>query len=301
MSDFRNMLVAADFSEGSKHAFATACSLARQQAAQLTVLYVRAEPRADATDFEVLDRLRVQYVPDRPLATEYRVRSGDAATAILDEARRLECDLIAMGTHGRTGLSRLLTGSVAEVVLRRAPCPVLAMRSPETQDSTLGIHFPPGTVRKIVHATDFSESTEFALQVARDLARDQGAQLVLLHVIPMISVLHVREQVPAEDPKLCLANLRALSERLDTAELKFPVTTVLKYGQSAEEILQAAEEIGCDLLIMGTHGRSGLGRLLMGSVAEMVLRHATFPVLLIKAVPDSTAARPTPASGANAS
>jgi len=301
MARFRNILVAADFSEGSKRAFATACSLAGEGAAQMTVLKVRAaEPSTGAPDSEVLDRLRSQYVPDRPLETEYFVRSGDPASVILEEVARLDADLVAMGTHGRTGLGRLLTGSVAEAVLRRAPCPVLAMRSSETLDGKSAVHIPPDTVRRILHATDFSESTGIALEVARDLARDQGAQLSLLHVVPMISVLHVREQVPAEDPELCLANLRALSERLDDAGLKFPVATILKYGQSAEEILQSAEDLGCDVLIMGTHGRTGLGRLLMGSVAELVLRQAQCPVLLVKSVPAESTTAGNSASGAAA-
>ena len=101
----------------------------------------------------------------------------DVAGAILRVAKELGCDLIAMGTHGRRGLDRLLTGSVAETVLRKAHCPVLTLRGPR-----LPREVEP--IRVIVHPTDFSERCEAALQVACRLASDHGARLVILHVAP---------------------------------------------------------------------------------------------------------------------
>ncbi|WP_165228564.1 universal stress protein [Aquisphaera insulae] len=279
MSVFRTILVAADFSPESRGAFDTACSLAGGGEARLTILHVRPEPQGQGAEDDreaVLDRLREAYVPDRPLATEYRVRHGNPSDVLLIEAAEMRPDLLVMGTHGRTGLGRLLMGSVAEEVLRRASCPVLVRRAAGGHDAGR----PP---RVIVHPTDFSESSDAALQVARALVREQGATLILLHVIQVLAPPNIDVPGTVEDPVLCKQTLQAMCECLDDVDLRRSVTSQLKFGHSTTEILQAAEDDRCDLLVMGTHGRTGLGRLLMGSVAEEVLRRASCPVLLIRA------------------
>ncbi len=180
MQPFRNILFAADFSESSKEAFRTVCSLAVENTARVTVLHV-VEPNLVAEEPVYFGQANVQYydagrdqaalesfrrklcevyAPSHPLDVEYQVREGDAADEILRMAREVDSDLIAMGTHGRTGLRWLLAGSVATAVMRRAPCPVLAFRTPELVRE-------PGEVRVILHPTDFSIESEAALRVAR--------------------------------------------------------------------------------------------------------------------------------------
>jgi nucleotide-binding universal stress UspA family protein len=102
-------------------------------------------------------------------------------------------------------------------------------------------------------------------------------------VVGLIQVLHLKEPAPVEDPEICRDKLRKLCKRLEAADSGPPVEALLRYGRADEEILRSAEETGCDLLVLGTHGRTALGRLLMGSIAEQVLRHAGCAVLLIKA------------------
>lgn len=136
-----------DFSDHSRYAFQTACSLARDYNARLILLYVAApcvaplsaEPPPDPLQpAESQDVLKGGFPWPQPadpkIVVEHRVAEGDAQSEILSLATALKCDLIVMGTHGRTGLGRLLTGSVAEDVLRKAACPVLLVRSslPET-------------------------------------------------------------------------------------------------------------------------------------------------------------------------
>lgn len=139
MLTFRSILVAADFSESSVQAFQWACSLAAENNTQITLLHVvedmlvigfpEDQPPADPARHAVMiQHLRAVYVPDRPLALDYCVREGLAPDEILRMAQTQHSDLIVMGTHGRRGISRLLAGSVAEAVLRRAECPVLAVR-----------------------------------------------------------------------------------------------------------------------------------------------------------------------------
>ncbi|HEY8505975.1 MAG TPA: universal stress protein [Gemmataceae bacterium] len=140
MLKFRTILYPTDFSEPARAAFDLACSLARDHGARLVVLHVYPPPRAhgDIIDFRAPDgpveSLRAQLHEVRPPEpgpeVEYRLEEGDPAAVILRVAAERGCDLIVMGTHGRTGLWRVLLGSVAERVLRDAPCPVLTVKSP---------------------------------------------------------------------------------------------------------------------------------------------------------------------------
>lgn len=135
-----NILCPVDFSPGAQAALSIACALARDYGATLTLLHVRETPPAVVGEFgsippeppvpdETLKARMRRSVPEGfPGVPECEVRDGDAADTILKTARRRKCDLIVLGTHGLTGLSRLLVGSVAEVVLRGAPCPVLTIR-----------------------------------------------------------------------------------------------------------------------------------------------------------------------------
>jgi nucleotide-binding universal stress UspA family protein len=145
MLNIRAILVAADFSGCSEDAFRVACALTRDYRARLIVLHVATPPpfvtpgelqraleRPDGYRAELEGRLRQVYAADSPAEVEYRVQDGNPAVEILGVAREAQCDLIVMGTHGRTGLGRLLMGSVAEQVVRKARCPVLTVKIPVT-------------------------------------------------------------------------------------------------------------------------------------------------------------------------
>jgi len=304
MIPFRAILVAADFSETSRAAFRVACSLACETKSQIFVLHV-AEPKykletpaefsgqpgldvaipRDPAELEALKvRMREAYAPHRPFDVEYETREGGTAEEILRYCEKRGCDLIVMGTHGRTGLRRLLAGSIAEAVLRRARCPVLALR-------TLELPSEAEQVQVILHPTDFSECSELALQVARSLARDHGARLVVIHSIP--SEVVIEGAVAAvEDPRVDRDALEKIRGRLDGPDLKYPVEVRLGHGDAGTEIPRVAGELGCGLIVMGTHGRTGLDRFLMGSVAEAVLRKAPCPVLAVKTPRPEPAATP---------
>jgi universal stress protein A len=137
-------------------------------------------------------------------------------------------------------------------------------------------------IRTILHPTDFSDRSEAVLHVARCLAREHGARLVILHVAPEEVIGGGLPVVPV-DPRLYRDSLKEVQSRAEGPDLKFPVETILRHGDAAEKILYEAERLGCDLIVMGSHGRTGFVRLLMGSVAEAVLRKALCPVLTVKA------------------
>jgi len=135
-------------------------------------------------------------------------------------------------------------------------------------------------IRTILHPTDFSESSDQAFQMACALARDYGASLVVLHVYPLPiahgEVVARRQENGYHDE---------LWQKLRSYECQNLATAVilrLEEGDPAKEILRAASEVQCDLIVVGTHGRTGVGRLLMGSVAEQVIRKAPCPVLAVK-------------------
>ncbi len=138
--------------------------------------------------------------------------------------------------------------------------------------------------RTILHPTDFSQPAEEAFQLAASLARDHGARLVVLHVTPAAS----QDAAGSEEIWLHKDHLWEEFHRLEALDPRIrEVRIECKFidGDPVEEILRLAGAIDCDLIVMGTEGRSGLGRLLMGSVAEKVLRKAPCPVLTVKSRP----------------
>jgi nucleotide-binding universal stress UspA family protein len=142
MLQFQTILHATDFSEQSRYALALACSLARAHDARLILLHVWSPPLVpvaagplpvrpeDLSPGVVEEHLRTLQLPESGLRVERRLEQGNAASEVVRVAQETQSDLIVIGTHGRTGVGRLLMGSVAEEVVRRATCPVLAVKTP---------------------------------------------------------------------------------------------------------------------------------------------------------------------------
>ena len=140
------------------------------------------------------------------------------------------------------------------------------------------------TIHVILHPTDFSAPSEHAFHLACALARDQRARLVALHILerPVIVYSGVAMAPPISLPVDQVKALRAQLEQLQSPFPGIEVEHRLLEGDPVTAILQVADDLKCDLIVMGTHGRTGLGRLLIGSVAEQVLRNAKCPVLAMK-------------------
>jgi nucleotide-binding universal stress UspA family protein len=135
-------------------------------------------------------------------------------------------------------------------------------------------------IRTILHPTDFSESSEAALELARTLARDYEARLVILHAYP--PPLTGAEAVDRRRPDGIEEDLLAKLQDLVPDDRTIAVAYRVGEGRPADVILDTADREGCDLIVMGTHGRSGLRRALMGSVAEEVSRKARCPVATVR-------------------
>jgi nucleotide-binding universal stress UspA family protein len=199
---------------------------------------------------------------------------GDADQAIVNAATREEADLVAMSTHGRSGLDRLRFGSVAEGVVRRAPVPVLLVRGPGAWDR--------GGIERILVPLDRSAASETVLPIVACLAGPFDFAVHLLHVIEIVL-----------DDRDAEAYLARVAATLEARGLR--VSATVRAGLPAEIIPAVRAETDSGLIAMSTHGRTGLDRLLVGSVAERVLRSVSVPVLLWKppaSVPGTGPARP---------
>jgi len=213
----------------------------------------------------------------------WKVWYDEPDRAIADAARFNAVDLVAMSTHGRGGLTRLLFGSVAESLVRRAPAPVLLVRGE--------LSWQPGGLGKILVPLDGSELSEAVLPVVAGLAGPFDLAIQLLRVIepmpayaaPEIPLARTEEivRLQEDDAEGYLAKVGVPLEAKGCR-----VTRTIARGLPVDAIIRAASEGGAGLIAMSTHGRSGFGRLLLGSVAERVLRAAPVPVLLWKAPAD---------------
>lgn len=197
-------------------------------------------------------------------------RVGPPAGTILDVAGEEGVSLIALATHGRTGLKRALFGSVAEQILRKSPVPVLAVRPFWSYEL-----LPPGRTetqpfKGILVPTDLSAPSTGVLAPAIELAKLFGARLVFLNVL--------EKGMKGGDESVAQARLKEFASQVKGVE----TATVVDKGEPSKVILDTARFHGCDLIAMTTHGRSGLSRLVVGSVTEQVLRDATLPLLVVR-------------------
>jgi nucleotide-binding universal stress UspA family protein len=187
------------------------------------------------------------------------VSRGEAAPrAILAEADRLRPEFIIMGRRGRSDLKSILMGSVTARVIGLSPVPILVVPRKG-----------PFTFRRPLVASDGSPFSEAAWREALVLAQDRSVQLLA------VSAAQNEEEYPEVEG--ILEKLQAEAEQQGV-----PLTTHMVQGRPAEAILRAAEVLKADLLILGSHGRTGLTRLFMGSVAERVVGQAACPVLIVK-------------------
>ena len=221
------------------------------------------------------------------------VRFGDPAEEIAALARGADVDIVAMATHGQTGLRHLLIGSVAEQVLRDLTVPVLLVR-PTDSAGDLAPARPADRRPTVIVPLDGTPIAEQSLNCAADLAANTGARLVLVAVEPTVGDITMAEVGPI--PYWVQAEHEASMLRLDEylkqtatrlSSTGLIVETRLAEGSPAEEILRISAIEHADLIVMATHGRSGMERLLRGSVAAKVLQDADAPVLLARICPQS--------------
>jgi len=216
------------------------------------------------------------------------VRFGDPAEEIAGLARSAAVDIVAMATHGQTGLRHLLLGSVAEQVLRELSIPVLLVRPTDGIEDCAPAR-PAQRRPTVIVPLDGTPVAQQSLDCAAALALIAGARLVLVAVEPAVSDVAIPEagvipywvQAEHEDAILRL-NTYLRQSATQLASKGLAVETRLAEGSPAEQILHISAAEHADLIVMTTHGRTGMKRLLRGSVATKVLQHADVPVLLAR-------------------
>jgi nucleotide-binding universal stress UspA family protein len=215
------------------------------------------------------------------LALRIAVARGSPAQAIREYADENDAALLVLGTQGRTGLERYVVGSVAERVVRTAEQPVLTVRAAEEQDERAATGYD-----EILVATDGSDHAATAVDHAIEIAGQYDARVHAVNVVDVARIAHspnvtvpvdlVETFVSAgEDTTSDVAN-RVREAGLDA-------TTAVRKGSPRDELLAYADENDIDLVVMGSAGRTGIDRYLLGSTAEGVLRRATVPVFTVRA------------------
>jgi nucleotide-binding universal stress UspA family protein len=210
--------------------------------------------------------------------TRQSVTEGEPAASILDTASSERSSLICLGTHGRSGLERLMLGSVTEKVIRKAACPVLTVSEPREEGPPKAAPF-----KNIACAVDFSMPSFKAIEYSLSLAQQEGGRLTLFHAL---------EWVPDErgpDPQGVFREYRHRMEeesrdrleRIVPDEAKSWCEVVVRTGRAYRELLKFTRERGVDLVVMGIRGRNPLDLMLFGSTTAHLVRHAECPVLTI--------------------
>lgn len=283
---FQHIVVGTDFSAPSERAVRVAASLAERSGARLTLLHVYdpspispvvTYPTSALSGADLGKQLEadarknldeaVKTVDMDGEATAALVADRHAAAATCSFAGEHGADLLVVGSHGRTGLQRFLIGSVAEKVLRHAPCPTLVVRAQPAPAS-----FPA----RVHVCTDFSATAAAGIELAKDLVAAFGSKVRLVH---------------AEDP----SSLDSTVEREVTAERRGELETLHRLhfagepaadvvlGQDvADAIVTHARQTEPDALVLASHGKGMIEKLLVGSVTERVARHAPCSVFVAK-------------------
>jgi nucleotide-binding universal stress UspA family protein len=305
---YRTILVPLDESPLGERALPYAVTLARRSGARLVLLAVpvtsvelRDDPQTGRPTFVDLAAQYLAGVAARVgegVAAETVQLRGDPGAEIVAESGRRGVDLIAMATHGRSGLGRWLFGSVAEHVVRHAPVPVLLVpATAETPTERGGPAAAPGRREpRVLVALDGSEHALAALDAAGELAAALEATLCLLRVVvpPTTGAgrvagveagwwgLRAPEAIHDETAELAAARDHLESAAAGLRSRGHTVQVAVERGPAAATIVDVAREQAVAAIALATHGRGGLARLVMGSVAYETARRATVPLLLVR-------------------
>ena len=294
-----NILVAHDFSKGSSRALDYGIEFAVENNAALHFLHVEvinsqgelaAQPNKTKAQVlreklrnDILNSLAKQGLNYTDIASiKYTVlRDVAAAPSIIDYCGKNHIDLVVLGTHGRRGFSRKILGSVAEEVVRLAPCTVFTVRE-QLQFNSLA-----ESLTSIAVPFDFSDHSKLALAFAREMASSFHANLEVVHVIEdklhpafyQAGIGNIYDRHPGLESKV-LDEMRNIFDNLEGPEVEVNFTVLT--GHPVNELMRWTTEKGHNLIVIATHGLTGLDRAILGSVTERVVRLAPCPVITVK-------------------
>lgn len=289
---YQKILVPLDGSELAERALQPAITIAQSMSAALILLQVvppimlTVDPQLYAQISRQSEDAAIAYLhqvqaslADSASEVQSLMVNGPAAATIIQVAQEQGCDLVIMSSHGRSGPGRWVYGSVAEKVLRGACCSALIIRAQ--------VETEVFTTKHILVPLDGSALAEKALAPALAIATAISGQLTLLRVV---TDAHLQVETPtmkqqadyleSHDQSETETYLQEVHGRLPTTTI--PITNALRKGPIADAIIDFADTQRADLIVMSSHGRSGIGRWLYGSVAEKVLRGANCATLVVR-------------------
>lgn len=276
----RNILFATDFSEYSRQALPYVTNLARMFGSNIYLCHVVtasqlmiAAPEAAPFLYEAQRKRSAEELAEMArlpalegLKTRVVLASGILEDELIKTINENQIDLIVVGTHGRTGIRRLILGSFAEQICRIAPCPVLTV-GPDI------VLKEQGRFRKILVPTDFSDESTEILPYVLEMAREYKASITFLHVIPLDAGANINARLLAEDARRTLR--KAFGKECGEHRPEF----LIEFGHPAQAILRAAAENKIDLIAMGIRHAFAPGIHLRSGVAYQVMAAANCPVL----------------------
>jgi nucleotide-binding universal stress UspA family protein len=299
MLEIKLIVCPIDFSEFSIRAYRHALSVAEHYRARVVAMHIVELSRypyagyaATAGDYAKFcrtlreggsDQLREFVAKHSPheIQQELVVHEGTAPDCILSFVQEQKADLIVMRTHGRRGYDRLVLGSVTNRVMRRTPCPVLAVCNPPRESTAADTAGNQERERhhhldRIVFCTDFSENSERALGWAVSATEEYNAELTLLHVLEDLPSAASMEEAIA-----------TATERLDklipqNTRKTLKIKTAVRVGKPYQQIIQLAVEAQIDMVAMGVRGRGALDLAVFGSTTYRVLQLGPCPVLAVQ-------------------
>lgn len=314
MFTINTILHPTDFSAGANGAWAHAVQMARHHQARLHLLNVapglgedpvRSAYAIGAGDTDVYEKVKAKahemmdaLVEDAGAGDLDVVRAHERGVAagpvIMDYADAHDVELIVMGTHGRRGMKRFVLGSVAEEVVQEASCSVMTVRSERDEVPT------PQPIERVLVPVDLSAYTVPLFRAALNMAATYGARIDMLHVVeplpfpvPLIGGLTLHDLVsdPAEQARKQLEQL--------AGSITHPSVTVeshVEEGHAAKTIVEQTDALDSDLVMIASHGLSGVERFMLGSVTARVVRQAACPVLVTRVAPEEQE-EPSPEAG----
>lgn len=275
----KTILFATDFTANDQQAFQVACQFSRLWNATLLIVHVNdSDDESETMPPKLTSRSQLFsiYPDDIDVRYEHLLKEGDPAEQIVEVAHSENAMLIVLGTHGRKGFSRIVSGSVAEHVIRDADCPVMTIRESTSLQSDEEKQL------RILVPIDFSVYSYAALDFASQMGKSLGAELTILHVDDTTDAAEFARVAGTQEAGLHESKIwKQLKEYVPTDPgIKYSHKLVL--GEPDEQIAHYLNSKHYDFIVIGTHGRTGFQRAVMGSVAEKVVRDADCPVITVK-------------------
>lgn len=300
---FKKLLVPLDRSALAEQALGQAAALARAAHAELDLVLVQAPfpfaavsdtPRSESewnAEHRYLETIARELESGAAISVTHTMMRGIPANMICSRARDVSADLVVMTSHGRTGLSRALLGSVADAVVRHSPVPVLVLRPTEASRPRLAV---PRPFKHVLVALDNSAHALDAIRPAANLAHASDATLVLLHVVPPVPLFSARdvaaplayapviidEATTAAVAASSKQRLNDIASRVRDEHHLDVVADVVVDDRTADGIIGFVRGHSIDVVVMAINGR-GVSRLILGSVANRVIRGSGVPVMLL--------------------